>query len=282
MNVHNGEILGLGSFPTFDPSLFTRPLTQKQVDETYNNPTGAAHRPGDRRPLPDRLDLQAAHRHGGAGKRHPHALALDLRRRCPHGRHPELQKRRRRLLRQPQPGSGLGSLRRRLLLHARPRNVEHGPAAALGARAGYRAAERDRPARGRRRPAADETVARQACRRRPGRRTSLVLRRQHPARHRAGRPADQPAADGDRLRDPGQRRHCRYPARRQGSDRPGRTGAEGIRPAPAPPRQDQAGIRVRRFSKASTTPRRTPVEPPTPSSATSRCRSRARPAPRSA
>jgi penicillin-binding protein 2 len=38
MDVHNGEILGLGSFPTFEPSLFTRPLTQKQVDETYRNP----------------------------------------------------------------------------------------------------------------------------------------------------------------------------------------------------------------------------------------------------
>jgi penicillin-binding protein 2 len=39
MDVHTGEILGLGSYPTFEPSLFTRPLTQKQVDETYNNPT---------------------------------------------------------------------------------------------------------------------------------------------------------------------------------------------------------------------------------------------------
>jgi penicillin-binding protein 2 len=39
MNVRNGEILGLGSFPTFEPSLFTRTLTQKQVDETYRNPS---------------------------------------------------------------------------------------------------------------------------------------------------------------------------------------------------------------------------------------------------
>ena len=38
MDVHTGEILGLGSFPTFEPALFTRPLTQKQVDETYRNP----------------------------------------------------------------------------------------------------------------------------------------------------------------------------------------------------------------------------------------------------
>ncbi len=38
MDVQTGEILGLGSFPTFEPALFTRPLTQKQVDETYRNP----------------------------------------------------------------------------------------------------------------------------------------------------------------------------------------------------------------------------------------------------
>jgi penicillin-binding protein 2 len=38
MDVRTGEILGLGSSPTFEPALFTRPLTQKQVDETYRNP----------------------------------------------------------------------------------------------------------------------------------------------------------------------------------------------------------------------------------------------------
>jgi penicillin-binding protein 2 len=38
MNVDNGEILGLGSFPTFDPSVFTRPLTQTQVNELYRDP----------------------------------------------------------------------------------------------------------------------------------------------------------------------------------------------------------------------------------------------------
>ena len=38
MDVHTGEILGLGSFPTFDPASLTPPLTQAQVDETYRNP----------------------------------------------------------------------------------------------------------------------------------------------------------------------------------------------------------------------------------------------------
>jgi penicillin-binding protein 2 len=41
MNVDNGEILGLGSFPTFEPSVFTRPLTQSQVDALYRDPVAA-------------------------------------------------------------------------------------------------------------------------------------------------------------------------------------------------------------------------------------------------
>jgi penicillin-binding protein 2 len=38
MDIHTGEILGMGSFPTYDPTLFTEPLTQKEVDATYRNP----------------------------------------------------------------------------------------------------------------------------------------------------------------------------------------------------------------------------------------------------
>lgn len=41
MNVHSGEILGLGSYPTFDPSVFTRPLTQSQVNALYRDPVAA-------------------------------------------------------------------------------------------------------------------------------------------------------------------------------------------------------------------------------------------------
>ncbi|MFN8162975.1 MAG: penicillin-binding protein 2 [Solirubrobacterales bacterium] len=37
MNVRNGQILGLGSFPTFDPSVFTKPMTQSQVNDLYRN-----------------------------------------------------------------------------------------------------------------------------------------------------------------------------------------------------------------------------------------------------
>jgi penicillin-binding protein 2 len=38
MDVHTGEILALGSYPTFDPSVFTRPMTQAQVDQLYRDP----------------------------------------------------------------------------------------------------------------------------------------------------------------------------------------------------------------------------------------------------
>ena len=36
MNVHNGEILGMGSSPTFDPTVFTKP-TQAQVNDLYRD-----------------------------------------------------------------------------------------------------------------------------------------------------------------------------------------------------------------------------------------------------
>jgi penicillin-binding protein 2 len=38
MDVHSGEILALGSYPTFEPSVFTRPMTQSQVNELYRDP----------------------------------------------------------------------------------------------------------------------------------------------------------------------------------------------------------------------------------------------------
>lgn len=37
MNVHNGQILGLGSFPTFDPTEISKPMTQHQVTLLYDN-----------------------------------------------------------------------------------------------------------------------------------------------------------------------------------------------------------------------------------------------------
>lgn len=41
MDVHNGQILGLGSSPTFEPSALTPPMTQAQVNELIRNETTA-------------------------------------------------------------------------------------------------------------------------------------------------------------------------------------------------------------------------------------------------
>jgi len=37
MDVNSGEILGMGSFPTFDPTVFTKPMTQAQVNQLYRD-----------------------------------------------------------------------------------------------------------------------------------------------------------------------------------------------------------------------------------------------------
>lgn len=41
MDINNGEILGMASNPTFDPSIFTRPLSQAQVDRFWDEDQGA-------------------------------------------------------------------------------------------------------------------------------------------------------------------------------------------------------------------------------------------------
>lgn len=41
LDVKSGQVLGLASYPTFDPSIFTRPLSQKQVDSLYDEDNGA-------------------------------------------------------------------------------------------------------------------------------------------------------------------------------------------------------------------------------------------------
>jgi penicillin-binding protein 2 len=51
MDVKNGQILGLGSFPTYDPKVFTEPMTQQQVDELVRDPIAA--------PLTDRATESA-------------------------------------------------------------------------------------------------------------------------------------------------------------------------------------------------------------------------------
>ncbi len=41
MNAHNGEVLAMGSAPTFDPSIFTRPITQSQYHALTSRKTDA-------------------------------------------------------------------------------------------------------------------------------------------------------------------------------------------------------------------------------------------------
>jgi penicillin-binding protein 2 len=41
MDVGNGSILAMGSSPTFDPTIFTKPLTQSQVDELFRDPVSS-------------------------------------------------------------------------------------------------------------------------------------------------------------------------------------------------------------------------------------------------
>jgi penicillin-binding protein 2 len=42
MDVHNGEILGMGSFPTYDPTVFTKPeLSQSEYDRLYKDDLSA-------------------------------------------------------------------------------------------------------------------------------------------------------------------------------------------------------------------------------------------------
>jgi penicillin-binding protein 2 len=48
MDVRNGQILGMGSFPTFDPSIFTKPITPQQYKDLTSDTTGA--------PLANRAD----------------------------------------------------------------------------------------------------------------------------------------------------------------------------------------------------------------------------------
>ncbi len=40
MNVQNGEVLALGSQPSFDPNVFTKPITQKQLKQLYSKDLG--------------------------------------------------------------------------------------------------------------------------------------------------------------------------------------------------------------------------------------------------
>src|SRR5215212_1141137 len=43
MNVHNGQILGLGSYPSYDPSIFAKPfLSQSEIQQVFGDPSDPA------------------------------------------------------------------------------------------------------------------------------------------------------------------------------------------------------------------------------------------------
>ena len=212
MNIHTGEILGMGSYPTYDPPVFTEPVDPEGIRRTLQRPDpGAADQPRHRKRLPDRLDLQDHHRAGGAGKRRDHAAdRRSTTTATSKSARTEIRKRRRRGQRPADAGPRPAGLLRRLLLQAGPEDVGQELPAELVAQA------RDRRARPGSTSAAkaEGLVPSKEWRDEAGREggtedTPLVGRRQRPARDRPGRPADQPAADGDRLRDARQRRQGR-------------------------------------------------------------------------
>ena len=73
MDVNTGEIIGLGSAPTFDPSVYTGTLSQSEYRSlTSEANERAADKPRHPGPVSDGLDLQADHRgrraRGGADR----------------------------------------------------------------------------------------------------------------------------------------------------------------------------------------------------------------------
>ena len=231
MDPRDGEILALGSVPSFDANLFAKPISQSTYRQADLRAGGrAAVQPGDRGHLSDRLDLQADHRDGGDGARHDRAQHADQRRRRLRARPAALRERRRRGVRDDRPASGDDGLLRRLLLHARRAHERRrADPAELGPPARGRAPDRDRHPRRVRRPRARQQVAQRglrglpALRRQGGRRgrhragaaalrrhrARLVGRRQRQPGGRPGRPAGHAAADGRRLLGDRQRRQGR-------------------------------------------------------------------------
>ena len=165
MNVRDGQILGLGSSPTYDPSVFTKPvIPQSTFDQIFSDEAGSPYTNRATQGLyPDGIDLQADHRGRGAGDRGPLARDHDRRRGHVHDRRHQLQERRGRRLRVAPASRGAPGLLRRLLLQPgrRPLRARR-RAAALGLGARDRAPDRDRHPRRGRRAAAHARVARPA------------------------------------------------------------------------------------------------------------------------
>ena len=120
MDPRDGAILGMGSKPGFDASVFAKPITQKTYEYLTSDDTGA--------PLlnrvtesgyPDRLDLQAGDGAGGARRGPDQPAHHDHRHRPPEDRHAGVPERQGGQLRHDQRVGRAEGLLGHLLLPAR-------------------------------------------------------------------------------------------------------------------------------------------------------------------
>ena len=169
LDPRNGQVLAMGSSPTFDPNKFAKPLTKSEyaalegkAGASGEERAGAADRPRRQRHLPDGLDVQADHRdgHAGSGRDQPHRGP----RRGPV--HPRLdravlQRRQGRLRRRRAGRSAEGLLRHVLLRSRRAGQQPRQRDPARGAQARRGRADGDRPAERDHRPGARPRVARE-------------------------------------------------------------------------------------------------------------------------
>ncbi|TMK25888.1 MAG: hypothetical protein E6G62_03765, partial [Actinobacteria bacterium] len=251
MDPRNGQILSIGSYPSFDPNRFAKPLTDAQW---------SAHRSRRQRHLSHGLDLQAHHRNGRARIGRARSQRRTGRGPVHLGVDPAVLQRGPRRLRRCEPrGRPEGVLGHLLLRSGRAGQQpwRRDPAQGQGTR--HRTQDRHRPARRAHGNRPQPPVASPSERRRAqmprahapaelrnrGRNPSVERRRQHAPRRRPGGPRHLAAADGGRLLHARQRLHARGRRHRHHAS-PGARGRRrhrrsraGTEPAPGAPRASQ-------------------------------------------
>ena len=162
MNIHTGEILGMGSSPTYDPSVWVN-LSQKHYEELsseengdplFNRATSSAYPTGSTYKI---ITALAGLENGSS----PADTVVDDTGKIEVGGQ-TFENSEGEINGPITPGAGAGNILRRLLLHAGLQNVEDRLPAGMVGEDGDRPADRDRPAaRGRRRrPGAEQEVDR--------------------------------------------------------------------------------------------------------------------------